>query len=254
MAAMGNDLYYRLIKPHKELVDFVESFWLVHNRSDSDKEIVILPDGRVDLIFFQSAAEPFGIALLGIGTYPDRTMITAGALMFAISFKLLAVEYIFHNRISLFLNSGENLPADFWGFNASDLLDFELFCKKASQKIKLLLPEETDNRKRRLFDLIYSSKGSMTVKELSEGSFWSARQINRYFNQQYGLSLKTYCNILRFRSSLEHIAAGRLFPEQNFADQNHFIKEIKKFSGVVPKELSKDQNDRFILLSAIRQK
>ncbi|MGE8425120.1 MAG: AraC family transcriptional regulator, partial [Sphingobacterium siyangense] len=74
---------------------------------------------------------------------------------------------------------------------------------------------------------------------------------NRYFNQQFGLSLKSYCNILRFRSSLDHIAKGKLFPEEHFFDQTHFIKEIKKFSGVVPKELLKNKNDRFILLSSL---
>src|SRR6202007_845175 len=110
---------------------------------------------------------------------------------------------------------------------ANDLQDFDLFCKKASQKIQSLLPEETDNRKRKLFDLIYSSKGSLTVKELSENVYWSSRQINRYFNQQYGISLKEYCSILRFGTSFKHISEGKLFPEQNFTDQNHFIKEIK---------------------------
>ncbi len=152
------------------------------------------------------------------------------------------------------MNNAENLPDDFWNFNANDLHDFDLFCKKASQKIQSLLPKETDNRKRKLFDLIYSSKGSLTVKELSERVYWNSRQINRYFNQQFGLSLKTYCNILRFRASLEHIAQGKLFPELNFTDQSHFIKEIKKFSGVVPKELLKNKNDRFIQFSALASK
>jgi AraC-like DNA-binding protein len=91
----------------------------------------------------------------------------------------------------------------------------------------------------------------LSVKELSEKVFWSSRQINRYFQQTFGISLKAYCNIFRFKSSLNHIKKGKLFPELNYADQNHFIREVKKMSGVTPKELSKNQNDRFILLSAI---
>ncbi len=77
-------------------------------------------------------------------------------------------------------------------------------------------------------------------------------QINRYFNQQFGISLKTYCNILRFGASFKHISEGKLFPEQNLADQNHFIKEIKKFAGVTPKVLSKNKDDRFVNISAIK--
>ncbi len=251
---MDNDLDFKLIKPDKSLSDFVESFWLLHNQSDSDKEIVVLPDGRVELTFSQSVTAPFHITLSGIETHPQKAMLTAKTLTFAISFKLPATEYIFHNSVSNLLNYAENLPADFWNFNANDLHDFDLFCKKTSQKIGSLLPKETDSRKRKLFDLIYSSKGSLTVKELSERVYWNSRQINHYFNQQFGLSLKAYCNILRFRASLEHIAQGKLFPELNFTDQSHFIKEIKKFSGVVPKELLKNKNDRFIQFSALVSK
>ena len=251
---MDNDLDFKLIKPDKSLSDFAESFWLLHNQSDSAKEIVIVPDGRVDLIFSQSATEPFHITLSGLETQPEQARLKAKTVMFAVSFKLLATEYIFHNTISNLLNNAEHLPADFWNFNSNDLQDFDLFCNKASQKILSLLPKETDNRKRKLFDLVYSSKGSLTVKELSEKVYWNSRQINRYFNQQYGISLKAYCNILRFRASLEHIAQGKLFPELNFTDQSHFIKEIKKFSGVVPKELLKNKNDRFIQFSTLASK
>ena len=88
-----------------------------------------------------------------------------------------------------------------------------------------------------------NTNGAITVKEFSEKIGWSSRQINRYFNHQFGLSLNAFCKILRFRASLDHIAKGKLFPEMNFADQTHFIKEIKKFSGVVPKELFKNKND-----------
>lgn len=130
---------------------------------------------------------------------------------------------------------------------------FENFCGKATQIINRILIPNIDNRKKKLFELIYFSKGSITVKELSENVFWSSRQINRYFNQQFGISLKTYCNILRFGSSFKPISEGILFPEQNFTDQNHFIKEIKKYSGVTPKELSRNKDNRFMDIVAIKK-
>jgi AraC-like DNA-binding protein len=108
------------------------------------------------------------------------------------------------------------------------------------------VPKEIDERKRFLFELILAANGEISIKELSEKVLWSERQINRYFNQQFGLSTKAYCNILRFQASLQHIQEGTLFPQLNFTDQSHFIKEIKKLSGVSPKELFKNQNDRFL--------
>ncbi len=250
---MDNDFYYKFIKPHKSLTDFVESFGMFHNQSDEAKEVVVLPDGRIDLFFLQSVSTNFHIILTGLETEPKQRSIPPKTLFFDINFKPLAIEYLLHTSIADLLNSAKDIPNNFWNFNAIDLKDFDVFYNKASQKIKELLPVVIDKRKRKLFELIYSSNGEMSVKELSEKVFWSSRQINRYFNHQFGLSLKAYCTILRFRTSLEHIAKGKLFPELNFTDQTHFIKEIKKFSGVVPKELSKNKNDRFVLLSVLKQ-
>lgn len=251
---MENNFDFKLIKPDESLADFVESFWMLHNQSDGDKEVIVLPDGRVDLFFSQSATEPFHVTLSGIETHADKAILSANTCMFAISFKLLAIEYIIDQTVSDLLNYAKYLPADFWGFNSTDLQNFDHFCEKASKKIQSLLPKEIDNRKQRLFALIYSSNGAMTVKELSEKVSWSSRQINRYFNQQFGISLKTYCTILRFRASFHHIKEGKLFPEQNFADQSHFIKEVKKLSGVLPKDLKQNQDDRFIQFSTLASK
>lgn len=245
---------YKFIKPDKSISDFVESICMFHNPSDQPKDVVVMPDGRIDLFFTRSANEPFHVILIGLETFPEQRSVPPQMLTFVISFKPLAVEYILKTPISGFLDSVTELPDDFWNFSADELANFDAFHAKATQTIKELLPKETDERKRKLFELIYTSNGEMSVKELSEKTGWSSRQINRYFTHQYGLSLKAYCNILRFRASLEHIAHGKLFPELNFADQNHFIKEIKKFSGVAPKELSKNKDDRFVLLSVLKQK
>lgn len=250
---MTSDLVYKLVPPDQSLAGFVDSFWMLQNQSDEEKKVTGLPDGRIDLFFSRTDTGPFQVTLIGLGTQYDQAVIAARHKMFAISFRLPAVENIFRFPIATLLNKAMNLPPDFWGFHAGDLNDFGTFCEKAAQTVRSLLPQAIDERKRQLFELIYAAKGEISVGEVSGKTYWSSRQINRYFNQQFGLSLKAYCNILRFRASLEHIARGKLFPELDFADQNHFIKEIKKFSGVVPKDLSQNRNDRFILLSAIKQ-
>jgi AraC-like DNA-binding protein len=252
---MDNNLKYKFIKPDKSIADFVESFWLLQNLSDSHKEVVVLPDGRIDLFFTQSDTEPFHVTLLGIETQPKQGIpVKPNELTFAISFKPLATEYLFPNKIALLLDKAESLPTNFWNFSVDDLNDFDDFCKKATQEIQSFLPKDMDNRKQKLFELIYASSGAISVKELSEKAFWSRQQINRYFNQQFGLSAKAYCNIIRFRASFQHIKEGKLFPQQSFADQSHFIKEVKKLSSVSPKELFKNQNERFIQFSTLDPK
>lgn len=250
---MNNDFYHKFVLPDKSIADFVENIGMFYNQSDKAKEVVLMPDGRVDLFFMQSELAPFQIILIGLETIPEERTIPPHTLAFKISFKPLGVEYILQTSIADFLNSAKNLPKDFWDFNAADLKDFDTFHKKVLQKITALLPDKIDERKRRLFELIYASNGEMKVKDLSNKIAWSSREINRYFNKQFGLSLNAFCKILRFKASLQHIAQGRLFPELNFTDQTHFIKEIKKFSGVVPSELLKNKDDRFILLSVLKQ-
>jgi len=245
---------FKIATPAPQLSDFVESFWMVENTSATAHETVGLPDGRFDIIFSYSPNEPFHAMLMGLGTEPGQHPIPPKIVMFAVSFKLLAIEYLLDIKAASLLNAAHPLPAGFWGISKNDLDDFENFCEKISAKMLSLIKPGIDSRKQKLFELIYSSNGSLPVKELSEGVFWSNRQINRYFNEQFGISLKAYCNILRFKTSLHHIKEGKLFPELNFADQTHFIKEVKKFSGVAPKELFKNKNDRFILLSALPKK
>ncbi len=249
---MEDGLLYTLIAPSEELACFVDSFWCLRNETGVKKETIGLPDGRVDLFLFKSAIDEFRIILLGLGTQPhEEATIPVDGQLFCISFKLLAVEYLLRENIVDIINSGKFLVQDFWGFSEQDLVSFDQFVDKAVNKIKSLIPNDIDERKRKLFDLIYKSNGTIPIAELSEKVFWNSRQINRYFNQRFGLSLKTYCNILRFRSSLDHIVKGKLSPGEHFFDQTHFIKEIKRFSGVVPKELLKNKNDRFILLSSL---
>lgn len=251
---LKNDLFYTSKPPDSSLKDFIESFWMLDNPSEN-KEVILLPDGRIDIIFSQSPTEPFHIVLLGIGSHPEEIVIAEKTKTFAISFNLLATEYILHESVSDLLDYAKSLPTDFWGFMIDDMTDFDAFCKKASRKIEAeLTSQKIDERKRKLFDLIYSSNGDIPIKELAEKVIWSERQINRYFNQQYGISLKSYCGILRFRASFKHIKEGKLFPEQNFSDQSHFIKEIKRLSGFLPKELSQNKNDRFIQFSVLPKK
>ncbi|HEY5367692.1 MAG TPA: AraC family transcriptional regulator, partial [Hanamia sp.] len=238
--------------PDQSISHFVHSFWMLENETGKDIPSTILPNGMVDMTLMKINPGHWEMFIRGIDTEPSQVVLEKGTTIFTIGLKLLAVEYLLVDSIKDVLNSGRNFTNDFWRFEESDLSSLEKFCNRATQKIQSVAIENIDSRKRKLFELIYASNGSMPVKELSKQVFWSSRQINRYFNQQFGISLKAYCNILRLGASFKHISEGKLFPEQNFTDQNHFIKEIKKYAGVTPKELSKNKDGRFIDITAIK--
>ena len=243
---------FQLLKPTDEISDFVYCFTSLqgfNNLSDA----VVIPNGRIDLSFSLNKDNTVQVSLLGLETKPKYPTVELVSF-YSISFNPLAIEYIFDFSVSDIVNSGKVLTDNFWEITADDLKDFESFCKKTTQKILNLVPNSIDERKRLLFEHIFKSNGQISINNLSEIIHWSPRQINRYFNHQFGVSLKLYCKILRFQASLIDIKNGNLYPQLNFTDQSHFIKDVKNLAGVSPKELHKNPNDRFLQFLMYNQK
>lgn len=253
MSLQGNHLEYISLKPYSSLKDLVESIWMVKNHSDQKTEGIIVPDGKIDLFLFVSKNEPFEIFISGICSHPVPKPPFPKSTMFAISFYPLAAEYIFGHSFSTLQDTRQMLPIDYWGFSKEDLTDFQCFYQKACNIVSSQYSKEIDRRKKKVFEFIYESKGEITVSKLALLSSWSSRQMNRYFHNWFGITLKSYLNIIRFSNSLQQLKNGHLYPELNYGDQSHFIRDVKKFSGVRPTLLSKNENDRFIQLSLMKR-
>jgi AraC-like DNA-binding protein len=231
------------------LSHFIKCFWMSEN-GDIQKEHTILPDGYFDLIIEIEKETILKIQLTGLWSKPMEVKTEKHIKRLAIRFKPLASEYLFDTDFKSLLNSTMILPANFWNFDKLNGTNFEVFVAFTTNYVQILLEnaKKIDARKTQLFDLVYQ-KNNFSVKQISETIFWNSREINRYFNRQFGLSLKAYLNIVRCNISYKYIAKNILIPQSEYFDQAHFIKEIRKHTGVSPKELSKNKNDRFIQLS-----
>ncbi|WP_333862543.1 helix-turn-helix domain-containing protein, partial [Chitinophaga sp.] len=209
-----------------------------------------IPDGYFDLVAKFENGILSGIQLTGVWIKPIQVSIPQSTKIFAIRFKLLATEYLFQQEIKSILNTTKALPLTFWSIHTYSMDDFEKFAAEVTNRLENAIKHlhELDTRKLQLFELAYSRRNP-SVEALAGSVFWSSRQINRYFNQQYGFSLKIFLNIIRCNASYEAIAKGKLYPEDSYFDQAHFIKEIKKHTGATPGELSKNENVRFLQLS-----
>ncbi|WP_268849365.1 helix-turn-helix domain-containing protein [Flavobacterium aestivum] len=245
---------YKEHKPNGYIDNFVQCFWEYEN---ADTEILhtILPDGYFDLIAEFDNDILTTVKLTGVWTKPKDITIPKKTKIFAIRFKLLATEYLFQKEIKSILDTVQNLPFNFWNIDTYQSYEFERFVADITNRIDNSIKhlKEIDNRKLKLFEFIYQGQAE-TVSELSEKVFWSSRQINRYFNQQFGFSLKEFLKIVRCNATYKDISNGNLSPQTNFFDQAHFIKEVKKYTGATPKELHKNKNDRFLQLSVAEPK
>lgn len=97
--------------------------------------------------------------------------------------------------------------------------------------------------------LIHRNIRSMKVMHLLERLEISERQFERRFRQAIGLSPYFYIRVIRFQQALKLMQSQQfrrlsdIAFSLNFADQSHFIKDIKEFSGITPKSLSQKVGD-----------
>jgi AraC-like DNA-binding protein len=243
---------YSETKISGNLSPFIQSFWTSETK-DETIENTILPDGYFDLIVQVENDRIKSIKLTGLWTEPIEVKTKKNTKRLAIRFKPLATECLFDIHLKNALNATIILPKNFWNLNKLIALDFKTFSQHCLYKIEKIFTSSKpiDERKIKLFDLIFT-KEAWTVKALSEQVFWSSRQINRYFQNQYGLSLKVYLNIVRCHTAYEILAKNNLAAPSQYFDQAHYIREVKKFTGTSPKALSQNKNDRFIQLSTIK--
>lgn len=241
---------YREIKTDGFLSHFIKCFWQSNALEDAD--LTILPDGYFDLILEFRNDKLQLIKLTGLWTMPLDISKVKNTKQLAIRFKPIASEYLFAIDFKTFLNSVAILPLDFWNLNTlnlNELEDFAAHCEKYCWDV--LKDKKVDDKKLKIFELVFK-KETLLVREIAEKIVWDSRQINRYFNKQYGIPLKMYLNIIRCNEAYKKIATE--MPQSDYFDQAHFIREIKKFTGVLPKDLSKNEKDRFLQLSTLSKK
>ena len=91
--------------------------------------------------------------------------------------------------------------------------------------------------------IIEDRKGLITIYELAGQVKTNIRTLRRKFNQYVGIPPKKFAKIIQFQTSLDQISTGEFSKlsdvvyENGYADQSHFIRNIKKFTGKRPMQL-----------------
>lgn len=104
-----------------------------------------------------------------------------------------------------------------------------------------------------IYNAIISSKGQVTVEELSRNHHVSNRTMERIFKTNVGVPPKEFIRIARFQEVLKRLRmAGaqdvtadmyeesllRIAFEFGYYDHAHLTNEFKKYAGILPSELS----------------
>lgn len=245
---MGNDIFYKELEPCADLRDFIKTYWYYENNTTGDVDYTILPDACFDILIYFLGDRFEKVSITGLWTEPVDVTMKSTIKVFAIRLKPLAAEYILNMSISNAKNSSfDGLTfLDNLGVKIDSISELKDLKSVADDRmIDIISSSDIGIRKEKLFKCIEEHRGNISVSELSRTVGLSSRQINRYFNTWFGLSLKQYCSINMIKQCYPKLSNKEFFPPEGYYDQSHYIRNIKKFTGVTPGEIISDTKGRF---------
>lgn len=252
---------YRQIPPPDYLKPYIRYFWVLENDSPdqtASRSFAPIPDGCPGIIFHRSEKGAFledsGYALPELYLYGQTT--TQSKIATIGSFKTIGVYFFPHAIRTVFGVSAYEVT--------NSCVSLELLCNRKfaelserlyhagsiMQQIEMLSVYffELINRQKQgmdkvtvyALDQLMSSKGMLTLKDLQQDIGASERSIERKFNEFVGISPKLFSRVCRFQASLDHLRNRRFERltdvafESGYADQSHFIRSFKEFTGFSP--------------------
>lgn len=127
-------------------------------------------------------------------------------------------------------------------------------CKHTSDRILILSSflrlvfeesqQQLDFKIRQAIQTIIENKGQVQIARLCEQLKISERTFERRFAAQTGISPKQFASIIQFDASLNQLNAKSfskltdIVYANGFADQSHFIRVFKAFTGTTPKKFT----------------
>ena len=119
-------LDHKIQLPKNSLTEFIERFWMVSNMTNEDHQIVVIPDGRIDLVFTIAGDKSVTSTVVGLETEPSLHTVTKGTIIMGVGLKLLAVEYCLKYSITSILGSTTPLTSPVLNIAKNDLNDFDI--------------------------------------------------------------------------------------------------------------------------------
>lgn len=252
---MNNKSTYRELYPREELDDVIHSFWCHHNPMNEPEPLTIAPDSFFKIIILVRNNQIIKYFMTGLWTCQKDFTIPPNTLVYGCRLRILAPEYLIDREISSIMDNYLQLDTAFLNAQLFNLEDFDVLVEQWQKELIQIKPsKEISGNKLRLSQLLYKMNGHISAVDVSNQIFWSNRQINRYLNKYLGVSLKKYLNIQKCYDAFIQIREGEFYPNDDYFDQAHFIKEMKKHTGKTPKGLFQGINDRFLQLKNIKRR
>jgi AraC-like DNA-binding protein len=104
--------------------------------------------------------------------------------------------------------------------------------------------QHLDMEVRQAMGIVLKRKGQINISELCEQMHLTERTLERRFINAVGISMKQFARITQFQGSLDQLKTKEydkltdVVYENGFADQSHFIRVFKEYTGTTPRKFS----------------
>lgn len=260
---------YHEIKPGKPLQPYVKCYYVYESDTNVAFDDTVFPSGCTEIIFNLGTGnwhafngEHFVITppieLWGQLVRPLSIRSTGRNTMLGIRLLPQGAATILKDNVSLF-NNQVNSFSDINGKSVNNLYAQLQETRSWNKRIALVeafLLQQLSLATKRLpklaviNNLMYELRHQdipLTMETMASRYGITARYMQQLFLQYTGLTPKLYSQINRFQKSLQLVTAGdfsltSIAYECGYADQSHFIKEFKTFTGYTPSGYSPDNS------------
>lgn len=249
-----------VFKPCEALRPYIRYYWTFE--TSEDMSVLTFPIGCPQLIFHRRSrfyipelkTEQARFSISGQVNFPARLQSSGDVETVVVVFYPHTIGTMFNIPVSSFYNQeidGYSLGDKSLNILADDVLnadDAAEAIKLIEQWLLLRLAESgVYNFKRvgvSLKHLFHDN--AISVESMAQLACLSRKQFERVFFNAVGMKPKEYSKVARFQKSLWLMQNGnRDFADIayscGYADQSHFIRECRRYSGTTPAELLKMQ-------------
>jgi AraC-like DNA-binding protein len=260
-------MVYNVYSPPAILADHVKCYWSLQAGASAIAETErVFPDGCIELIFHcgglfkrymatdNPQLQPRSFIHGQLKQYMDIEA-TGVIDIFAVRFNPGGLQPFLAHNINTVTGLSVSLH-DIWQQDGKELEDKMMNAFAGEERVKIIesfligklkAAATAGNIINHSVSIILQQGGSMDIDKLAAHLNISRRQLERRFIGQVGITPKLFSRIVRFNKTLSLLnnAGNELLTSHaykgGFADQSHFIKDFKEFTGMAPKQYFKDR-------------
>jgi YesN/AraC family two-component response regulator len=244
---------YQEYIPHQLLKPYIDCYWTIKT-DDLDKLEIqrVLPDACSDIILNIGAdiettnqtvhyLKNKKTYLVGTMNSYKETLMASNTFLLGIRFKPFGIYSLLGYSMQGTSDQVVELGKDNFHLSHTHFIG-----KRVDGKLNQFFLERLSEKNKPLAAIantIYNFRGNISLQKLSQLHFITERQIERLFQSKVGSNFKEVCNQIRFQNALKLIKDNNpksLFDiafDTGYYDHSHLLKEVKKYSGLLPSQI-----------------